>query len=110
MSITKNGTTIILENEFLKRVIDIENGIYSKSYHVRPGGKKLKDIWYPVFSFENGVPFEAALTINGDYYEAGPFSWGASGDLWKREGCFKVEDVILGRGNLRRYCRYCFEE
>lgn len=96
MGITKNGTTITLQNEFLKRVIDIENGIYSKSYHVRPGGEKLKDIWYPVFSFESGVPFEAALTINGDYYEAGPFSRGASGDLWKREGAFEVEDVILG--------------
>ena len=70
MSITKQENRLILENEYLRRVIDLTDGVCTKTYHIRTGGKKLGDTWYPVFSFEPSAPFEAAVTLNGQDYEA----------------------------------------
>ena len=102
MSITKQENRLILENEYLRRVIDLTDGVCTKTYHIRTGGKKLGDTWYPVFSFEPSAPFEAAVTLNGQDYEAAPFDRntveGCQQDLWQRKGAFAVTDVILGKG------------
>lgn len=58
MSITRQGSRIVIENEFIRRILDIDDGICTKSYHIRPAGKKLGDTWYPMFSFEAEAPFE----------------------------------------------------
>jgi hypothetical protein len=97
--ITRNGSIITLENEFIRRVIECKDGLQSNTYHLRPGGNQAGSDWYPVFSFETGIPFEAALLIDDKIYEARQYKINTSGDLWAREGAFKVKDIITGRGN-----------
>ena len=102
MSITEQGNRITLENEYLRRVIDIADGVCTKTYHIRPGGKALGDTWYPVFSFEPSAPFEAAVTLDGKDYEAGPRSCqteeNCQQDLWQRPGAFTVVNTEIGQG------------
>lgn len=43
MSIVKEGSRLVLENEFMRRVLDLTDGICTKTYHIRPGGQKLGD-------------------------------------------------------------------
>ena len=98
MGIICNGNTVVLENEYYRRVIETGNGIATKTFHIRPGGEKLS-VWYPVFSFEESAPFEAAVTVDGKNYEAGPYERHSQADLWRREGAFSLESIVPGKGD-----------
>ena len=105
MSVLRDGDKIILANEFYKREIDISAGPVSTSWGIRPHGNKQGKVWYPVFSFEPSVPFEAAAVIDGTIYEAGAHRHERE---WDRRGSFSVRKASVGRGKfgecLDLYC------
>ena len=105
MGINIEGNKIVIANDYIYREIHIENGPSTTVFKLRPNGKRLGDVWYPVFAFESSVPFEAAVSINGKVYEAGP--WKHELD-WDREGAFTVTNVEKEKGSLgdilRLYC------
>lgn len=100
MSIVKEGSRLVLENEFMRRVLDLTDGICTKTYHIRPGGQKLGDTWYPMFSFESEAPFEAAIVVDGKSYEASPAKHGRDNNLWNRPSSFVVKSVEIGKSRL----------
>lgn len=100
MAIYQQANRLIIENEYLRRVIDLTDGICTKSYHIRPGGQKLGDTWYPMFSFESEAPFEAAVVVAGKSYEASPAKRGQDNNQWNRPSSFVVKDVTMGKSRL----------
>ncbi len=96
MGIRIEGTKITLENEHYRRVIDVSAGPVSVSFGIRPNGRK-QAVWYPVYSFEPSVPFEAAVVVDGQSYEAGPHVHPRE---WDRRGAFTVTDASIGHGDL----------
>ena len=61
MSLSRNGRQFILENAFLRREIEIDNGPTTTLYHVRPTGRigALALLTCPVFF--SGIVFSAVL-------------------------------------------------
>ncbi|RAP75033.1 hypothetical protein [Paenibacillus montanisoli] len=106
MGITIENNKIKLMNEYILREFDISSGPVSTAYKIRPHGLSRGDAWIPVFSFEPWLPFEAAVTVNGIDYEAGPHKQTKD---WDREGAFDVTRVEQGKGVygdvLKLYCR-----
>lgn len=106
MGITVQDKKIVIQNAFIKREMDISEGLTTTVFHIRPNGEMRGEGWYPVFAFEGSLPFEAAVTINGRTYEAGP--WKHLKEWYERQGSFTVIQVEQDRGNfgdvLRLYC------
>ena len=100
MSIQIQGCQVVIENPYIRRVLDLTDGICTKTYHIRPGGEKLGDTWYPVFSFESESPFEAAVTVGGKFYEASPAKREQDNNLWNRPSSFTADSVRTGRGRF----------
>lgn len=98
MGIHVQGNIVTIENEFMRRVIDTANGIETKSYHIRPLGEKQNDYWLPMFSFEAGIPFETAFTVDGTDYEVGPLKRIKDRHSWNKECFFIVKEILLHKG------------
>jgi len=105
MGINIENSIITIRNEYICRIIDISQGLVTTSFSIRPGGGNSGDAWYPVFAFESGVPFEAAISINEITYEAGPWKHKYG---WNREGAFSVKHLEKKRSDfgevLQIYC------
>lgn len=106
MGVTIENKKVIIKNEYYYREINISQGAETKVFLVRPNGEKRGDVWYPVFAFECGAPYEAAVTVNNKVYQAGPWKHEAQ---WDREGAFDVVNAEKDSGNfgdiLRLHCR-----
>ncbi|MDQ6419990.1 DUF6259 domain-containing protein [Paenibacillus sp. LHD-117] len=106
MGIHIQNNKITMSNAYLLREIDISEGLATTVFHIRPNGEERGDFWYPVFSFESSLPYEAAVTINGRAYEAGPWKHRSN---WDREGAFTVTGTERDRGSfgdiLRLHCK-----
>lgn len=94
MSIQVNGTKIKLTNDFIYRELDIEKGPVTTRYQIRPS---YAASWLPIFAFEPGSPFEAAIVVDGKEYEVS--SWEERGD-WTRQGAFQVAAVDIKETEL----------
>jgi len=97
VSISIQDHKIVIRNDFIHREIDISAGLATTLYHIRPNGEQRGDFWYPVFSFESNLPYEAAVSIGGQTYEAGPWKHRLN---WDREGAFSVTKVEQDRGSF----------
>ncbi|WP_152393838.1 alpha-galactosidase [Paenibacillus guangzhouensis] len=97
MSISIQDHTMVIQNDYIHRVIDISAGVATTAFHIRPNGEQRGDFWYPVFSFESNLPYEAAVSIGGITYEAGPWKHRLN---WHREGAFAVIGVEQDRGRF----------
>lgn len=97
MGISIDDQRIVIQNDYIYREIDISAGLATTEYQIRPNGEQRGDFWYPVFSFESNIPFEAAVSIGGKTYEAGPWKHRLN---WDREGAFTVTKVEQDRGKF----------
>ncbi|MCQ6563248.1 hypothetical protein [Paenibacillus mendelii] len=95
MGISIQNNKIVIQNDYIYREIDISEGLATTEYNIRPNGKKRGEYWYPVFSFESNLPYEAAVTIDGKTYEAGPWKHRLN---WDREGAFYVANAEVSKG------------
>ncbi|MBO9610793.1 MAG: hypothetical protein J7639_32885, partial [Paenibacillaceae bacterium] len=97
MAIIRENQVFKLQNDYIYREIDISQGPTTKAYHIRPEGQQRGEVWYPMFTFTASLPFEAAVTIGGITYEAGP--WKES-NHWQRGGAFRVNEATIDKGSF----------
>lgn len=98
MGIVRFGNIITLTNDFIRREIDIAAGPTTTGYFVRPGGKAGVDIWLPTFGFTPHAPFEAAVRVGGQVFQAGP--WKSKNEFWDRAGYFAIEKADIEKTDL----------
>lgn len=67
----ENPKTITLENRWIRRRFDIEQGFATAGYAIRPGGEGA---WLPMYSFTRNAPAEAEIVLDGALLRVG---------LWK---------------------------
>jgi hypothetical protein len=96
MSITRNGSRLVLENPFFRRTIDVEQGPSTTEYRIRTDGGRGAGYWIPTFAYHKHHPFEAAVEIDNRWWQAGPIE--SRFFEWDRPGAFSIVDTIIGRG------------
>ncbi|MBT6144254.1 MAG: hypothetical protein HOH74_02420, partial [Gemmatimonadetes bacterium] len=98
MPITIDGGRITLRNAGIERIIETDEGLSTSRYFIAPEGVWGHGHFRPTFAFDAHLPFEFAITINGEEHLGGPLayqpSWG------QKRGSFSVVDVVQERGDI----------